>query len=179
MKNLVGKLEAVLYTLDKESFVTSRVTSVQLDFGGIPGDRHFGITTKSDSRLPMYERGTEIQNRRQVSVVSLEECENVARELGVKEILPEWLGANLLISGIADLTKLRMGSRIMFPSGAVIICEGENPPCIHPGKVIEEKTQQVKIAPKFVKAAHQKRGIVCSVERPGEIYENDRVEVIY
>ncbi|MDV2887943.1 hypothetical protein RYX45_22510, partial [Alkalihalophilus pseudofirmus] len=49
----------------------------------------------------------------------------IAEELNVEEVLPEWLGANLLIQGFPELTQLTMGSRILFPSGAGLICMGE------------------------------------------------------
>jgi len=56
--------------------------------------------------------------------VSVEELDRIAQELGVESVLPEWLGANVLVKGFPELTKLPMGSRILFPSGAGLICMG-------------------------------------------------------
>ena len=58
----------------------------------------------------MYLRGTEILNRRQITIVSVEELDRIAEELGVESVLPEWLGANILVKGFPELTKLTMGS---------------------------------------------------------------------
>lgn len=93
-------------------------------------------------------------------------------------MLPEWLGANLLVKGFPELTKLTMGSRILFPSGAGLICMGENQPCTLPGDEIQKHYKDhEKLSFRFVRAGYKRRGIVCAVERPGEIYENDQVQI--
>ena len=50
-----------------------------------------------------------IRNDRQISIVSAEELALIAKELHVPEVKPEWLGANLLISGIPNLSAPVMG----------------------------------------------------------------------
>jgi len=112
MKAHVATIEAILIADNPETFVTRRIPETKLEFGGIPGDRHFGVTFGADSRQTMYPRGTEILNRRQITVVSQEDCDIIAEKLGIPTVLPEWLGANLLISGFPDLTSLTMGSRL-------------------------------------------------------------------
>ncbi|RAL22728.1 MOSC domain-containing protein [Thermoflavimicrobium daqui] len=162
-----------------ESFVTRRLEEADLTYGGIPGDRHFGITARADTRQPMYPKDTEIFNRRQISILSVEELDVIAKELGVKAILPEWLGANLLISGLSNLTQLTMGSRLLFPSGAGLVCMGENRPCRFPGEVIQKNLPMVpELEKKFVRAAYKKRGIVCLVERPGTIKPGDQIKIL-
>jgi hypothetical protein len=47
MEKVVATIEAILIADQSETFVTRRVEQVELKFGGISGDRHFGITTKS------------------------------------------------------------------------------------------------------------------------------------
>lgn len=92
--------------------------------------------------------------------------------------MPEWLGANVAVSGMPDLTSLKEGSRIIFPSGAALLCEGENDPCIQPGEVIQSYyPDQPKLASAFVRHALGIRGIVCIVERPGAVYTGDEIEV--
>ncbi len=173
------KINALLVADDPKTLVTRRISEANLEFGGIRGDRHFGITSKADSRQPMYPRGTEILNRRQITIVSVEELDRIAEELGVESVLPEWLGANVLVKGFPELTKLTMGSRILFPSGAGLICMGENQPCTLPGDEIQKHYEDhEKLSFRFVRAGYKRRGIVCAVERPGIIHENDEVQVL-
>ncbi|NHC41578.1 MOSC domain-containing protein [Bacillus sp. MM2020_1] len=179
LEKVWAKINAVLIADDPETFVTRRIPEVNLEFGGIRGDRHFGVTSKADSRQPMYPRGTEILNRRQITIVSVEELDRIAKELGVETVQPEWLGANLLLKGFPELTKLTMGSRIFFPSGAGLICMGENQPCTLPGDEIQKHYEEhEKLSLRFVRAGNKRRGIVCAVERPGIIHENDEVQVL-
>ncbi|SEM67975.1 MOSC domain-containing protein [Lihuaxuella thermophila] len=178
MKIIEAKTEAVLIADQPETFVTRRIPEAYFEMGGIPGDRHFGITRPADSRQPMYPRGTKIFNRRQITILSAEECEEIADRLGIEEVLPEWLGANLLLKGIPALTSLTMGSRLLFPSGAGLICQGENLPCRLPGEVIQKmNSHHPKLAANFVKAADRRRGIVCLVERPGIVRQGDTVRI--
>ncbi|MBX6396299.1 MAG: MOSC domain-containing protein, partial [Alicyclobacillaceae bacterium] len=177
-RTLTGVVEAVLVADDPTSFVTRRCEEIRLEYGGIPGDLHFGLTKRAGVREPMYPRGTEIFNRRQVTVVSAEECAAIAEALGVPEVLPEWLGANLVLRGIPDLTRLPEGSRIVFSSGAGLLCEGENLPCTQAGQMVQKAyPDEEKLAPRFVKAALGRRGIVCVVERPGRAVSGEEVRV--
>lgn len=178
MKKLIAQVEAVMIADDPATFVTREVSEIQVELGGIPGDRHFGLLRPADSRQHFYPRGTMIANRRQISIVSREECDRIAINLGLSEIRPEWLGANILLSGFPDLTALPQGARLLFASGAGLISEGENLPCIGPGHVIAQMTGQPELAKRFVKAAQKLRGIVCSVEREGKITAKDQVEIL-
>ncbi len=175
----MASVKAILLADNPDTFVTRRISEVNLEFGGIKGDRHFGLTSKADSRQPMYPRGTAIWNRRQITIVAEEELAKIAEILGVEAVKPEWLGANLLVSGFPDLTKLTIGSRILFPSGAALICMGENQPCTLPGEEIQKHYENhEKLAVRFVKAGYKRRGVVCAVEVPGPIQETDRVEIL-
>jgi hypothetical protein len=179
LEKVWAKINAVLIADDPRTFITRRTSEANLEFGGIRGDRHFGITSKADSRQPMYPKGTEILNRRQITIVSGEELDRIAEELGVTSIRPEWLGANVLVKGFPELTKLTMGSRILFPSGAGLICMGENQPCTLPGDEIQKHYEEhEKLSLRFVRAGYKRRGIVCAVERPGIIHEHDDVQIL-
>ncbi|CAG7626752.1 MOSC domain-containing protein [Paenibacillus allorhizosphaerae] len=171
-------VDCVLLADDPTTFVTREVFSVQVEIGGIPNDRHYGILRPADSRQNIYPRGTMIANRRQISIVSREECARIAGLMGLPVIKPEWLGANLMVSGLESLTELAAGTRLLFPDGTGLICEGENLPCVGPGKVIESMHDQPGLHRKFVAAAKKSRGIVCSVEREGRINKGDTVRVI-
>ncbi|WDL99602.1 MOSC domain-containing protein [Alicyclobacillus sp. ALC3] len=171
-------VEAVLIANQAESFITSRLPQIDVTYGGIAGDRHFGLTKRAGVRESMYPRGMEIFNRRQITVVSMEECAAVAEALGVPEIRPEWLGANVVVRGFPDLTRLSNGSRILFPSGAGLLCEGENQPCRYPGDVIQSHYPDVaKLSARFVQHAQRRRGIICIVERPGAIAAGEEATV--
>lgn len=177
-KRLTATILVTLTTPDPASFATAGTPGLQVDLAGIPGERHYGMTAKADSRYPMYPRGTEIRNRRQLTAVSTEELAQVARDLGVPVVRPEWLGANLVLAGLPDLTRLEAGARLLFPSGAGLICEGENEPCRGPGEVIQAQYPQIPgLAAAFVKAAQHRRGIALSVERAGLIRPNDEVTI--
>lgn len=83
--------------------------------------------------MPWHRRGTEVANNRQLSLLSVEECAEVAARLELPELDPRLLGANLLVEGIDDLSALPPATRLYFPSGATVFITGENGPCIHPG----------------------------------------------
>lgn len=167
----------VMVADDPTTFVTREVPLIQVEVGGIPGDRHYGILRPADSRQKLYPRGTPIANRRQISIVSQEECALIAKRLGVPAVQPEWLGANMLVRGLPELTRLPAGARLLFPSGTGLICEGENLPCIGPGRIIGDVYGRPELARRFVAAARSLRGIVCSVEREGTIGAGDEMQV--
>ena len=150
-----------------------RQPALTLDFEGISGDRHSGYLRKADARTPHYRRGLPIRNIRQISLVSVEELADIAAALGLPDIHPEWLGANLLVEGIKHLSFLPRGTRIAFQSGAALAAEGYNPPCTGPGKVVQGETGTSPQA--FIKCASRRRGIVASVERPGTIHAGEKI----
>ncbi|OCT14334.1 molybdenum cofactor sulfurase [Paenibacillus pectinilyticus] len=174
---LIARIEAILIADDPSTFVTRALDRVALQFGGIEGDRHFGIFAKAGVRQPMYKRGQEIMNRRQLSIVSVEELQGIAERIGVDHIKPEWLGANLVVSGVPELTKLPMGIRMMLPSGGGLVCEGENEPCSGPGRIIASHYNDSLLTKLFIQKAQQARGIVAYVERPGEIRVGDLAKI--
>ncbi|MBB3110688.1 hypothetical protein FHS18_002755 [Paenibacillus phyllosphaerae] len=178
MRTFHATTEAVLIADEKGNFVTRRVPEIEVELAGIPGDRHYGLLVPADSRQSIYERGTMIANRRQISIISVEECEEIAQGMGIEAIEPEWLGANLLVSGIQGLTLLPVGTRLVFPDGTGLICEGENEPCVLPGKKIAAAISDESLAKKFVPNAKRKRGIVCSIEREGIIRAGDEIRII-
>ncbi|MBT2736511.1 hypothetical protein J7E66_17450 [Bacillus sp. ISL-7] len=83
-----------------------------------------------------------------------------------------------MVKEFPELTKLTIGSRILFPSGAGLICMGENQPCTLPEDEIQNHYENhEKLSFRFVRAGYKRRGIVCAIERPGEIHENDQVKI--
>lgn len=153
------------------------VNAITLEWGGIPGDRHFGETMPSNSREKhAFERGTTIRNYRQISIVDSAELATIAENMGLNEILPGTIADNICTEGLPDLTKLPLMTRLMFPSGASIMTGGENNPCTIAGKMVGSRYGTQPHA--FPKAAMHLRGITGWVERPGLITMGDHITII-
>lgn len=169
-----------LYAANQESMVGSALEHATVKIGGFEEDtRHFGIMKNSGVREPQYQKGTPIFNYRQISAVSEEELEAIANSLGITEIKPEWLGANILLRGIPNLTSLPPTSRLYFAQGPTLMVYGENTPCRFAGEQIEAHYEKERLAVGFVKAAMFQRGLVGWVEKEGSINLGDicKVEV--
>lgn len=177
--DLTGVIAAVLLGLQPDSLITTRVEAVQAVPGGFTGDRHFGLNHPADSRTPRYPRGASIFNDRQVTVVSIEELEQIAARLELPEVQPEWLGANLVTRGIRSLTRLSPGTRLIFSGGASLYLTHSNNPCTGPGKILQAQyPDRQGLAPAFVKQAMHLRGLVAVVDCPGEICAGETIEVV-
>ncbi len=148
---------------------------------GIRKDRHFGFSKLAGVREKRFHsKGTEIWNSRQWSAVSVEEMIAVSQEMGIGQAMnAEWVGANLLFSGYPSLTQLPPMTRLVFPSGAVLLVYAENLPCIWPGEVMleQEPSMNQEASKLFPKAALHRRGLVGWVERAGTARTGDTVKV--
>ena len=152
-----------------ESEPRDRVT---LDWTGIVGEAHGGLTRAACSRVAaQYPRGTEIRNVRQLTAVSVEELEAIRVAMDAPELRPEWLGANLVVEGIEDFSALPPSSRLIGPDGASLVVDMENAPCRLPAEVIERHLPGV--GARFPKAALGRRGTTLWVERPGALGTGD------
>ena len=175
---LVATLEEKKASLDGSYLVTTRKPEVRVTMEGFEGDRHAGMTQLATGHTPRYARGTVIRTTRQASIVSVEELERVAAAMRLPRILPEWLGANLCLEGVPSLTRLPPGTRLSFSHETVLVVEGENKPCVYPGRAIQHQYPETPgLAQAFPKAARHLRGVVAWVERPGTIHEGDAVVV--
>lgn len=172
-----GKVDLLLANPDRDTGLEKqRVTQARLLFAGMEDDCHGGITRKSDSRMvKQYKRNTEVRNSRQLSILSAEELAEVAKVMGIPAVKPEWVGANMVLSGIPDLTLLPPSTRLQFPSGAMIVVDAENHPCRYPADIIAKHHPEQKKG--FVAAAMHKRGVVGWVEAQGEINTGDKVVI--
>ncbi|MBC6440573.1 MAG: MOSC domain-containing protein [Rhodospirillales bacterium] len=149
---------------------------IDVTFEGFPGEYHTGLTRKSCVRVAeIYEEGTEIRNVRQLSIISEEEMALVAEGMGLDVIEPEWLGANLLVSGIPHFTLLPPSTRLLFSGGLSLVVDMENQPCGFPAKEIK-KVHGSK-ANLFVKNAKHRRGVTAWVEKDGPVAEGDSIRV--
>jgi MOSC domain-containing protein YiiM len=173
----VGRVEALLKNGDRANGLEkSRVEGVKLRFEGVEGDCHSGLTRPADVRtIKQYPRDTPIRNVRQLSLLSTEELADIAGIMEIAEVRPEWVGANMVTTGIPDLTLLPPSSRMQFPSGATIVVDMENEPCRYPAEIIAKHNPDHKVG--FVKAAKHKRGLTAWVEREGDVAVGDAITV--
>jgi hypothetical protein len=174
---------AALMIADGDGFETRPVESAQVDLEGfvlpgLRGERHRGLARKADARVPWFPRGTPIRNSRHVSIVGADELAAIAAALGIPAVDPAWLGANLVLEGVADLSMLPRGTRIFFPGFATLAVEDQNVPCRGPGKAIASRhPDRPGLDLAFVKAARRLRGLVAWVERAGTIHAGDTVSL--
>lgn len=171
---------AVLYVAPSDDFQTRPVDELRLGFDGIAGDFHAGPTRRSGGREPWYPRGTEMRNERQMSIVAADELAIVAERMGLAEIKPEWIGANMLIEGVPHLSMLPAGSMLFFKGGVTIKVDAQNGPCRLSGRSIAENAGMADVeagALLFPKAAKRLRGLVAWVEKPGTIKAGEEMSV--
>jgi hypothetical protein len=140
--------------------------SLSLGFAGVAGERHEGENRASCVRMTnIYPKGTEIRNVRQLSVLSQEEMQATAAEMGLETLDPSYLGVSILLKGIPDFTHVPPSSRLQGPDGVTITIDMENRPCVIPGREVEADLPGHGAA--FKPAAQGRRGVTAWVERPG------------
>jgi hypothetical protein len=175
--SFTGRVELLLARESRDDgFEKQKRESLSLKLSGPEGDCHTGLTRLSDSRtLLTYKRNTVIRNVRQLTIISVEEMAEVGRAMNLPSIDASWLGANMVTSGIPDLTLLPPSTRLQFPSGATVVVDMENAPCRQVADVIS-KTHPEQ-GPQFVKAATNKRGVTVWVECEGDIKIGDEIKI--
>ncbi|MGD9915327.1 MAG: MOSC domain-containing protein [Rhizobiaceae bacterium] len=169
-----------LYVAAGKSFVTTPVDALELGFDGISGDVHAGATRRSGGREPWYRRGTPMRNERQLSIVAADELAVVAGRMGLAEIRPEWIGANLVLDGIHRLSMLPAGTLLFFAGGATVKVDFQNAPCRLAGRSVAENAGMADReagALRFAKEAKRLRGLVGWVEKPGRITAGEAISV--
>lgn len=178
-RKLAAKVEG-LFAAPGKTFQTVERYYIDLTFDGIPGDFHAGMTRKSGGREPWYQRGTEIRNERQLTIVAADELAVAAERMGIAEIKPEWIGANLVLSGLARLSMLPSGTLLFFANGVTLKVDGQNHPCSLAGRSIAEGSELDKTrenALLFPKHARRLRGLTAWVEKPGRIAKGEDISV--
>ena len=178
-RKLAARIAGV-YIAPADHFVTRAVETLPLGFEGIDGDVHAGHTRRSGGREPWYPRGTEMRNERQLSIVAPDELATVAERMGLAEIKPEWIGANLLLDGVPMLSMLPAGTMLFFKGGVTIKIDGQNVPCRVAGRSIAEHAGMADHdagSLLFPKVSRRLRGLVAWVEKPGAISAGEEVSV--
>jgi MOSC domain-containing protein YiiM len=164
-----------------EDYSKAAQPSVKVELDGFVGDRHRGFERIAASYDP-DPTGNVRRNARQWTGVSTEELAIIAERLDLKEpLMAATLGANICVEGIPGFSRLARGSRLVFPSGAVVVIEECNPPCVDiAGQVAAAHTTRSgeSVAGKmFPKYALGLRGVVGVVDVAGTIEPRDRVLV--
>jgi hypothetical protein len=175
-RTIAGRVEGVF--VHDESKASATVAELVLGYEGVQGDKHAGVVRSSGSREPWYGRGTEMRNERQLSLLSVEDLAAVAAELGIAEVKPEWIGGNLVLSGIPHFSLLPPRTVLMFEGGASVRIDGDNAPCRKAGGLIAAHVPgRADIEFGFVTAGQHRRGLLGWVERPGTIRPGTSVKV--
>ena len=154
---------------------------IELDLQGILGDRHRSYVRHcwQDDKQPM---GTARRNERQWSAIAEEDLAAITRSMNLSTPLTAAdVGVNLCIAGIDNLSQLPRGTLLSFSSGAVLMVEEYNPPCLDMGKTLAQSHRRMDgeaPAPEsFPQAAKFSRGLVGVVEAAGEIRVADELTV--
>jgi MOSC domain-containing protein YiiM len=161
----------------KGSIRSAPLDSVEAGWDGVPGEHHGGINRASCVRVKtQYPEGTEIRNVRQFSIVSAEEMAAIAEEIGLDALRPEWLGASMVIEGIADFTHVPPSSRLQVGHGGpCLVIDMANRPCVWPGKELEK--DHPGLGKRFKPAAAGRRGVTAWVEYPGRLALGDELRL--
>ena len=180
MKELVGTLVSI-HTGNNEDLSKQEHASVKAELDGFVGDKH-----KSFERVAWPgdkdPAGTVRRNERQWSGVSVEELAIIGQKMDLKEPLTAaTVGTNLCVEGITNFSRLPNGTRLHFPSGAVLVVEECNPPCADMGAQITAKyttnSGERAAGHLFASRAFGLRGVVGVVDVPGVINAGDKVVV--
>lgn len=169
-----------LFVASSDQFETRPTEALVLGFDGIAGDFHSGVTRRSGGREPWYSRGTEIRNERQISIVASDELAIVAQGMGIPEVKPEWIGANLLMAGVERLSMLPSGTLLFFKGGVTLKVDAQNGPCRQSGRSVARNAGLPDLeaaALLFPKVAKRLRGLVAWVEKPGVIRAGEEISV--
>jgi MOSC domain-containing protein YiiM len=179
-KTLTAKVVSVHVGNNNDLSKGARET-LTAEIGGFAGDKHQGpVRLAWEGELE--PAGTQRRNERQWSGISVEELAHITERLDLTEPLTaETVGANLCVEGIPEFSLLPKGSKLLFPSGAVLLVEEYNPPCTDMGAQIAAKhvTRSGKplSANAWLRPAAGRRGVVGVVDAPGVIHIGDEVEV--
>lgn len=183
-RKVTGKVSRVLKAEGKD-FASAPTDQLELTYEGVPGDFHSGLTRLSGGREPWYTRGTEMRNERQISILSEEELAEIAPAMGIDVLEPGWIGANLVLESIPNMSYLPPRTLLFFEGGVTLRIDGYNAPCRLAGSRVAEATgaepgpdgdyTRSDMALAFKDAAKMKRGLVAWVEREGTIRPGEGV----
>ncbi len=150
--------------------------AIEASYAGVENETHSGLIRPACVRVrAQHPEGTEIRNVRQFSIVSVEEMNQIAQEIGLDRLEPEWLGASMVLEGIGDFSHVPPSSRLQNADGTALVVDMQNQPCNWPGKEIEK--DQPGHGKAFKAAAVGRRGVTAWVEREGPLKIGDEMRL--
>ena len=181
MDKIVGQVESVYLGADVGDLSKDPCASLQAELDGFVGDRHRSAQRECWEHDKQAE-GTVRRNERQWSAVSVEELRAIEQDMDLNAPLTaSSLGANLCFKGIPALSELPKGTILKFPSGAELMVEEYNPPCLDMGKKLAamhtSRSGEPLSETAFSQGAKFSRGLVGVIEVAGLISAGDAVSV--
>lgn len=177
----VKEIEATVVSVYASADDGLNKAAIQVELDGIVGSSHrrYVRSTWAGDKQP---KDTIRRNERQWSAVSVEELEQIRRDMDLRDPLTAAnINANLCLRGVPQLSRLPKGTILTFPSGAELSVEEYNPPCLDMGTRLAalHTTNSGKplLPTAFSKAASLSRGVVGVVEVRGAIRVGDTVRI--
>ncbi len=172
-----GEIVWLGHVADRDAKLASDpVSEIAATFAGFAAESHGGLTRPSDTRVAaQYPLNTEIRNTRQFSILSQEELDIIAAEMGIAEFDPAWAGASIVVRGIPDFSLVPPSSRLQTQNGTTLTVDMQNRPCVLPAAEIDAAHPGIGRA--FKPAAKNRRGITAWVEREGLLRIGDIVRL--
>lgn len=162
--------------LDRPNIRAQAIEGAFASYAGFDGDYHAGLTRPSCVRVQsQHPKGTEIRNVRQFSILSAEELEYIAGQIGLQSLDPSLLGASIVLEGIADFTHVPPSSRLQAENGTTLVVDMQNGPCNLPAREID--TDAPGHGKGFKAAAKGRRGVCAWVEREGHLQLGDTLRL--
>jgi len=174
----LGRITWLGFVPDRDTSEIRTVTlnEMRLTFAGFADEFHAGLTRQSCSRVAaQYPEGTEIRNTRQLTILSADDMQEIARELELTDLEPQWLGASIVAEGIPDFSHIPPSSRLQSENGTTLTVDMQNQPCQFPAITIE--AERPGHGKKFKPAAKSRRGITAWVEREGVLSVGDTLRL--
>jgi len=181
MKTLTATVVSV-HASTRDDLGKDRHRTITAELDGFVGDQHRGYTRRCWS-ADKQSKDTLRRNERQWSAIALEELAQISRDMDLTEnVSAECVGANICLEGIEHLSRLPKGTLLKFPSGAVLVVEEYNPPCLDMGRKIarlyQSRSGRPVVDTAFSKAAKLSRGLLGVVDAAGDINEGDEASIV-
>jgi hypothetical protein len=182
MKNIKAKVTQISVGHDNDDYCMRTQHSLVAELDGLVDDRHRNHCRECWEGDDKQVAGTVRRNERLWSAMSAEEISDISHQMDLAEPLTAAnLSVNMIFEGIPQFSLLPKGTILCFPSGAELLVEEYNPPCLGMGQKLADllttNSGQALMASSFTKAATFSRGLVGVVDVPGEISVGDEVIV--
>jgi MOSC domain-containing protein YiiM len=179
-QTIEAKVKALFFITDGDEIIS--IDKLTVSWDGIVRDKHTSRTSLArtqDASENGVQKGMEILNLRQFTIISHEELKLTAEKMGIEKINEEDLHPNIVLEGLPNLTQLPFGVRMHFPQFASLLTTGENFPCIVSGNRIQKSNIEIKgLNTAYPKAGMHLRGITAMVLKPGFIRVGDIVKIM-